>query len=112
MRYKLALALALTIAIVVLLAAPVERGAARTGWSAQMRCTSAGYKLLECLGDPVGAHYYDWTPNPLYNGDGSDNVIIPCDWEYTYQTVHLTVTDLNTGATDSVSRVQWCGDTD
>lgn len=115
MRNKLALALALTVAIVVLLAVPVERGAARTGWSAQMSCTSAGYKLLECVGNPPGGagyYYYDWTPNPLYNGDGNETVIIPCDWEYSSQMVHLTVTDLSTGETDSVTRVQWCRDED
>ena len=59
-----------------------------------------------------GSYYYDWTPNPLHDGDGYDYVLIPCAWTYSYQTVHLTVTDQNTGATGSLSRRDWCGDAD
>ncbi len=108
-------ALALAVAAVGLLAVPVERGAARTGLSVQMWCNSAGDQRMECFGSASGgsgSYYYDWTPNPLYDGEGYDYVFIPCAWAYSYQTVHLTVTDLNTGATGSLSRRDWCGDAD
>jgi hypothetical protein len=117
MRSKLALALALTVAIVVLLAVPVERGAARTGLSVQMGCNSAGYadgySRVECFGYASGGsgnYYYDWTPNPINVEDGYDYAVVPCARPYIYQTVYLTVTDLNTGATGSSSRKVWCGE--
>jgi hypothetical protein len=115
MPKKLTLALALTVAIVAILAAPVERGAARTGLYVSTSCYSAGHQRVECYGyasGGSGAYYYDWTPNPLYGGEGQGYVLIPCARAYSNQTVYLTVTDLNTGATGSASETQWCGDAD
>lgn len=97
-------AFVLAAAALGLLAGPVERGAARTGVYVQMWCNSAGDQRVDCFGyasGGSGAYYYDWTPNPLHDGDGNDYVLIPCAWVYSYQTVHLTVTDLNTAATGS-----------
>jgi len=115
MRNKLALALLLTVVVAVLLAVPVERGAARTGLSVQMGCNSAGYadgySRVECFGFASGGsgnYYYDWTPDPLYD-DGFDYALMPCARAYRYQTVYLTVTDLNTGATGSASYRVFCG---
>jgi hypothetical protein len=118
MRSKLVLALLLTVAAAVLLAFPVERGAARTGLSVSMYCNSAGYadgySRVECFGFASGGsgnYYYDWTPNPLYplHEDGYDYAIIPCSRPYINQTVYLTVTDLSTGATGSDSYRVVCG---
>lgn len=108
-------ALALAVAALGLLAVPVQRGAARTGLYVSTQCYSAGHQRVECYGyasGGSGAYYYDWTPNPLYGGEGQDYVLIPCARAYSYQTVYLTVTDLNTGATGSTSETQWCGDAD
>lgn len=109
-------ALALTVAALGFLAVPVGRGAAQTGLSVQMGCNSAGYadgySRVECFGYASGGsgnYYYDWTPNPLYD-DGFDYALMPCARAYIYQTVYLTVTDLNTGATGSSSRKVWCGE--
>ena len=119
MRNKLVLALALTAAVVAILALPVERGAARTGLSVSMYCNSAGYadgySRAECFGFASGGsgnYYYDWTPNPLYDMEGYDYVVVPCARAYIYQTVYLTVTDLNTGATGSDSYRVFCGEAD
>lgn len=108
-------ALALTVAALGFLAVPVGRGAAQTGLSVQMGCYSAGHQNVECFGfasGGSGAYYYDWTPNPLNVEDGYDYALMPCAWAYSYQMVYLTVTDLNTGATGSISRRVWCGDAD
>jgi hypothetical protein len=115
MSKKLILALVLTAVVAVLLAVPVERGAARTGLYVSTQCYSAGHQRVECYGyasGGSGAYFYDWTPNPLYGGEGQDYVLIPCARAYSYQTVYLTVTDQSTGATGSASEIQWCGDAD
>lgn len=115
MRTKLILALVLTAVVAAILAVTVERGEARTGLSVTIWCNSAGDQRMECFGGASGGsgnYYYDWTPNPLYDGDGNDYVLIPCTQAYSYQTVYLTVTDLNTNATGSLSRRDWCGDAD
>ena len=106
-------ALVLAVAALGLLAVPVQRVSARTGVYASMSCYSAGHQRVECYGYASGGsgnYYYDWTPNPLYGGEGLDYVLIPCARAYSYQTVYLTVTDLNTGATGSSSRQVWCGE--
>lgn len=108
-------ALVLAVAALGLLAFQVERGAARTGLSVQMWCNSAGHQRAECYGYASGGsgnYYYDWTPNPLYGGEGQDYVLIPCARAYSYQNIYLTVTDLSTGATGSTSGSWWCGDAD
>lgn len=108
-------ALVLAIAAVGFLTVPVERGAARTGLSVSTYCNSAGHQRLECFGfasGGSGAYYYDWTPNALYGSEGQDYAIIPCARAYRNQTVYLTVTDLNTGATGSTSTTEFCGDAD
>ncbi|HEX8422951.1 MAG TPA: hypothetical protein VF634_06050 [Pyrinomonadaceae bacterium] len=81
-----------------------------------MYCNSAGYadgySRVECFGFASGGsgnYYYDWTPNPLYD-DGYDYALIPCARAYIYQTVYLTVTDLNTGATGNSSYREFCGE--
>ena len=110
-------AFVLTIAAIGFLAVPVERGAAQTTLPVSMYCNSAGYadgySRVECFGFASGGsgnYYYDWTPNPLYplHEDGYDYALIPCARAYTYQTVYLTVTDLNTDATGSRSYRVFC----
>ncbi|HZH30202.1 MAG TPA: hypothetical protein VEY11_05525 [Pyrinomonadaceae bacterium] len=110
-------ALVLTIAAIGFLAVPIERGAAQTTLTVQMACNSLGYadgySRVECFGYASGGsgnYYYDWTPNPdPLHDDGFDYTVIRCARAYIYQTVYLTVTDLDTGATGNSSRKVWCG---
>jgi hypothetical protein len=111
MSNKRMLALVLAIAIVVLLAVPMQRGAARTTIGVSLFCDSQGHQVLECFATVNGGTgsytNYQWTPTEF--AGGGDYVLVHCGPVYHNQTVYLTVTDSN-GATGSGSFVAYCGD--
>jgi hypothetical protein len=113
MSNKRILALTLVAVVVaVLLAAPVNRGVARTTLTVSLYCVSAGHQRLDCQAYPSGGSgtyvYYHWTPTPVSGYSGA-YVLIPCARAYANQTASVTVTDSN-GATASASRTAFCGD--
>lgn len=113
MRNRLILALALTVAIVAILALPVERGAARTTLTTSASCLPLGDgSHLECTAYPSGGvppYTYDWTPNPAPGYYDEYWTVVPCSIK-SYNPVHqyyiyqasVTVTD-SYGATASTT---------
>ena len=114
MSNKRILALLLTVVALVRLAAPAERGAARTGLSVGLYCISLGHQRLECHFDVSGGtapYTYQFTPPASRVAADVGIAIVPCARAYSLQTVYLTVTDSN-GLTGSASTVEYCGDAD
>lgn len=109
----LALTLAAAVVAAVLLAVPVDRGAARTTLTVSLYCISAGNQRLDCQAYPSGGSgtyvYYHWTPTPVSGYQGYQYALIPCARAYANQTASVTVTDSN-GATASDSQTAFCGE--
>jgi hypothetical protein len=114
MSHKRILALVLTIAFGVLLAAPVKRGEARSGLAVGLYCISLGHQRLEChfeVSGGTGIYTYQFTPQATRIAEDVGIAIVPCAPAYSLEFVSLNVTDSN-GATGYASTYGYCGDAD
>jgi hypothetical protein len=114
MSSKRILALVLTLVVLVLLSAPVERGAARTGLDVNMYCISLGHQRLECHFEVTGGtapFTYQFSPQASRVAEDIGMAIVPCGPAYTLEYVTLYVTDSN-NATGNITTVGYCGDAD
>ncbi|HWW76296.1 MAG TPA: hypothetical protein VNZ44_12925 [Pyrinomonadaceae bacterium] len=112
MSNKRILTLVLMVAVVVLLAVPLNRSAAQPTLSVGMYCISLGHQRLECHFDVSGGtapYTYQFTPPASRVAEDVGIAIVPCAPVYTLETVTLVVTDSN-GATGSASATAFCGD--
>ena len=112
MRKKLTLVLALTLAVLALLSAPVRRSAARTGPAPGIYCIHLGRNRDECHADVSGGtspYTYQWSPTPL--AGGGEIAIIPCPGTSVI-TVSVTVTDANNQTGSDSVQVHCCGSCD
>jgi hypothetical protein len=121
MRKKLALALALTVALVVLLAVPIERGAARTTLTTSAGCLPLGDgSHLECTAYPSGGvppYTYNWTPDPATGFTEDYWTVVPCSIRtynsrygyYVYQ-ASVTVTDSNGAQASATTYTNSCSE--
>ena len=108
MSNKRVLALTLIAIVILLLAAPVRRGSARTPLSVSMYCLYTSYQLLDCEASPsggTGTYTYQWTPTPSWGGN--ETALISCQYNRN-KTVSVIVTDSD-GATASATAVAFCG---
>ena len=106
--------LLLTLVALVLLSAPVERGAARTTLAVGMYCISLGHQRLEChfeVGGGTAPYSYQFTPQATRIAEDVGIAIVPCAPVDCLEYVTLYVMDSN-GATGSVTTTGFCGDAD
>ena len=106
--------LLLTLVVLVLLSAPVKRGAARTTLDVGMYCISLGHQRLEChfeVSGGTGSYTYQFSPQATRIAEDVGIAIVPCAPVYSLEYVTLYVTDSN-GATGNITTVGYCGDAD
>ena len=95
--------------VLVLLAVPVRRGAARTPVGCSPYCLYIGFNRLECHAQAeggTGSYTFQWSPAP--SSGGGEIAIVPCAPVGSLENVTVTVTDGN-GATSTGSVMAYCG---